>query len=317
MSVARIQHPLMIRVPQLAQLGLAVQSCRRLGSGLMYDAAFPVSPAALGRDLRDRLTVFVSTVEAPDLVDCLAGLAKQRCRFRLRILHNVAPMSAAFQAMIDLCDTPYYVQVDEDMALHRHAIWSLYERIVQADDRCVFYCLPLHEPLRDVCLLGVKIFRTELAREFPLDPEAHSCEIDQIRRFEARGYHYRYEFGGFALRDCPSCAGQVNPSWSERYWAPRPVPKHVLLDVYTKFRRDFEKLSAPDNQVDWLRDWPSRFAARFAARPNPLDLFALLGSLDGHFRPGPLRREKDFRAPPAERFEQHYARLACDYREAT
>jgi hypothetical protein len=58
-------------------------------------------------DLTTDVTVFVTTVGVPSFPDCIE---RQDCRFRLRVIERVAPMSAAFQAMLDQCDTPYYVR---------------------------------------------------------------------------------------------------------------------------------------------------------------------------------------------------------------
>ena len=81
------------------------------------------------RDLSEQLTVFVTTVGAPSYAACRQHLRAQDCAFRLQVIDRVAPMSAAFQRMLDDCRTPFFVQVDEDMLLYPHAVRTLYERI--------------------------------------------------------------------------------------------------------------------------------------------------------------------------------------------
>jgi hypothetical protein len=67
--------------------------------------------------LRDEVTVFVSTVNSDSFQECMKHLSMQDTRFHLEVIENVAPMSEAFQRMLDRCKTPFYVQVDEDMLL--------------------------------------------------------------------------------------------------------------------------------------------------------------------------------------------------------
>ena len=61
-------------------------------------------------DLTDLVTVFVTTVGDKAYPHCIEALDCQDSRFRFAAIENVAPMSAAFQRMIDDCETPYYVQ---------------------------------------------------------------------------------------------------------------------------------------------------------------------------------------------------------------
>jgi len=79
--------------------------------------------------------VFVTTVGAPTFDECLEHLRRQDCAFRLVVLDGVAPLSAALQRMVDSCETPFYVQVDEDMLLRPHAIRTLHAGIAESDSR--------------------------------------------------------------------------------------------------------------------------------------------------------------------------------------
>jgi hypothetical protein len=77
-------------------------------------------------DLSAEMTVFVSTVGAATFPECMACLERQDSRFRLEVIDRVAPVSAAFQLMMDRCQTPYSVQADEDMLLHPHVSCCLH-----------------------------------------------------------------------------------------------------------------------------------------------------------------------------------------------
>ena len=73
-------------------------------------------------DISDLVTVFVSTVGYPTFESCIENLQRQDCIFELNVIDHVAPMSAAFQRMLEECVTPYFVQVDEDMLLYPGAV---------------------------------------------------------------------------------------------------------------------------------------------------------------------------------------------------
>lgn len=80
------------------------------------------------QNLKD-LTVFVISSGEETIDDCLAGLKEQDCTFHIENIRGIAPMSAAFQAMPDRCQTPYFIQVDADMILKPHAVRRLYNAI--------------------------------------------------------------------------------------------------------------------------------------------------------------------------------------------
>src|SRR5262245_22053777 len=111
------------------------------------------------RDLSDAVTVFVTTVGAPTFEQCLRHLREQDCKSRLKIIDHVAPMNAAFQRMLDECRTPYYVQVDEDMLLHPHAVRTLYDTIEAAGPKVAIYAAGLYDVHLERCIHGIKIFR--------------------------------------------------------------------------------------------------------------------------------------------------------------
>src|SRR5690348_11399473 len=77
-------------------------------------------------DLSAEVTAFVLTVGAPSFDECMRRLDRQDCRFRREVIDHVAPMSQALQCMLDRCETPYFIQVDEDMLLYPHAVRTLH-----------------------------------------------------------------------------------------------------------------------------------------------------------------------------------------------
>lgn len=83
-------------------------------------------------DFSEDLTVFVISMGEQIAPTCLEALSEQSCHFRLDYIHNISPMSAAFQSMPDKCRTKYFVQVDADMVLENDAIERLYKALKQA-----------------------------------------------------------------------------------------------------------------------------------------------------------------------------------------
>ena len=80
----------------------------------------------------DDLTVFIISSGEETEEDCRAALDAQDCGFLVESISGVAPMSAAFQAMPDRCQTPYFIQVDADMILNPDAVSILYKAVRRA-----------------------------------------------------------------------------------------------------------------------------------------------------------------------------------------
>lgn len=72
------------------------------------------------------LTVFVISCGEETLPACISSLENQDSTFTIQQINDITPMSAAFQAMPDRCQTPYFLQVDADMLLEPSAVQSLY-----------------------------------------------------------------------------------------------------------------------------------------------------------------------------------------------
>lgn len=83
------------------------------------------------------LTAVIFTVDPSHLFgQCLASMSAQTMRpERIEIVRSVSPASRAAQAGLDLVETPYYVSVDDDMALTPTCFQRLYE-IISANDEC-------------------------------------------------------------------------------------------------------------------------------------------------------------------------------------
>ena len=240
-----------------------------------------VAPSRL--DLRDQVTAFVTTVGAASYDACREHLRAQDCDVRVEVIEGVAPMSAAFQQMLDTCRTPYYVQVDEDMLLYPGAIRRLYERIAAAAPRIALAVGWLHDVHLERTVQGVKIFRHELVRRYPYR-DVNSCELDQLQRLAADGFGYDVIMGAEAAPEILGLHGT--------HWTPRSIYERFLTLERARRRH-------PSNHR-WLEPWPAILVERVLERRSSLDLYALLGLVTGAL--GPLDgdgREKDFRTYPS------------------
>lgn len=248
------------------------------------DASEPASDRA---DLSRDLTVFVSTVGTPSLPACLAHLAQQDCRFRVHVIENVAPMSAAFQAMLDTCDTPYYVQVDEDMLLHPDAVRRLHASITVAPPEVALVVAYLHDVHLDAPVQGVKIFRHDIVRRYPF-ADVQSCELDQVDRMARDGFTYQV-----LARDRER--GDDDATFSFRILGLHGG-MHTWRSVYERFRTlELARRKNP-RRFKHQEAWPGMLVDRILERQDPDDFYALMGLLAGALSPEKSpAREKDFR----------------------
>ena len=150
-------------------------------------------------DLRELVTVFVISSGEPSLQSCHRHLDRQDCTFRRVDIAGVTPMWRAFQAMLDLCETPYYVQVDADMLLEPWAVRELYAAITAREKElgpdpwehgfagvaqvvAWLWDDDVERPIQ-----GVKIYRHDICAKFPYK-ESISCEQGQNLPMKKAGY---------------------------------------------------------------------------------------------------------------------------------
>jgi hypothetical protein len=234
-------------------------------------------------DLSSKVTVFVTTVGAPSFETCARFLEQQDCRFRLQIIDNVAPMNAALQKMLDDCRTDFYVQVDEDMLLYRHAVRTLFERMVQHPAHIALHVEYLYDSHVRRCIQGVKIFRHEVVKRYSFQ-DVDGCEVDQIKRLREDGFDYvvvRPPDEGDPFRDTLGLHG-TNYTRETAY-----VRYYVL-----QRRERREPLGERILDIDLA----AALAGKYRSEPTDINFFALAGALAGLTAPlSGSDNEKDFR----------------------
>lgn len=248
----------------------------------------------------DDVTVFLITVGASSYPACRQALEAQTVDFELVEIRDVAPMSAAFQRMLDLCRTPYYVQVDEDMILKPGAIETLARTIRGADDQTAMVYFPLWDTHLDRAILGVKAYRHDVFARFPYEDE-QSCEMGQLEAVRAAGYRW-------AGPD-PTCNSPEHPDILGYHGT-----KYTPAEAFDRYR-DLAQKARLVGSNDWFFPWPERFLRRAMERGiddlegidfRDVDVWSFFGSVAGLMNDGD-GGEKDFRSPDRR---LDYARLA-------
>ncbi len=234
--------------------------------------------------LLEHLTVYVISTGEDTYDECLEALQNQDCAFRVEHIRDVYPMSRAFQAMPDRCQTKYFVQVDADMVLHPHAIRSLYEAICHSGFRTYMVLGPLYE--EGFGIGGrVKCWKRSIFRLF---------RFRDVRTVD-RDFFRRARWLGFKRHELPDVLGVHKP-------------RHSPFSCFLKSKCDVEKwrflgrparLYATGVLEEALQEYPENWYRL---------LGTLLGVLTGKER---VIRSKDIRLE-AERYRQVLSLLGRD-----
>lgn len=246
----------------------------------------------------DDVTVFLITCGEPTTDVACAALEAQTVRVQVETIDRVAPMNAAFQAMIDRCTTPYYVQVDADMLLHADAVWSLYEGITRhfPEPQVWMVCAPLWDDFDERPIYGVKIYRHAICARYPYR-QSRSCETDQIERLKADGFYYRTP--PLMVRD--HCFGLHGTHYT-------PRAAFIRYRGLAQKQRRSVVLHPPHGQLAWTEALHDKMIARWRETGAPARLAAAFGLMAGIVGPLPPEREDDFRERDEdwERIEERY-----------
>jgi glycosyltransferase involved in cell wall biosynthesis len=243
-------------------------------------APSPPRSASERLDLTAEVTVFVTTVGAPTFDECLVHLRRQDCAFRLVVLDGVAPLSAALQRMVDSCETPFYVQVDEDMLLRPHAIRTLHGGIATSDSRVAMVVGSLYDVHLERGIHGVKIVRHEAVRECRL--EGQGDWVAALQADLARSGHVivRTSLAG-ATAESPDVLGLHGTRWTP-------------ASIYARYAELGRRWRAGAPGLRWFGEYPERFLRRVLDDRSELDLYALMGVMAGVLAsPRGAGREKD------------------------
>ncbi len=217
-------------------------------------------------DFRSKLTVFVLTVDdgTDNYAACIAALSNQDCQFQLKVIRNVAPMNAAFQRMIDECETEFFIEVDHDMILYPDGVRRLMERMEGASDKTAIYCLPLWDVHLSRTILGCKIYRHGVVRQYPYQT-SFSCEMDQANRMKKDGFEVVSVWQSFAKT--PDAVGEHGKFYTAE-------------TAYVRYKRLMEKARLYP-WIEWVKVLPKEFLERYRRDACELNFWSMTGAIAG------------------------------------
>jgi hypothetical protein len=228
---------------------------------------------------QNNLTVFVLTHDnEPNYELCMEALKNQGIEFKLDVIKNFHPMSAAFQEMLNRCSTPYYVEVDSDMILEPDAIERLYNEIITSDERTAMICHKLHDVHLDKSIDGIKIYKYDIFKNYPYE-NVMSCEMAQLEKLEKDGYNY--------IRN-PEVIGTHCPIWT----------KGTIFERYFNYMEKLKKFKS-DKYSFLLK----KLLSTFLNDQTKNNLYAFLGAVSSSIIPELKNEEKDYTIPILTKFE--------------
>jgi hypothetical protein len=225
----------------------------------------PPAPAPAGPDLSAEVTVFVTTIGAPSYPACRELLRRQDCTFRLEVLEGIKPLRVALQRMLDTCQTPYYVQVDEDMLLRPDAVRTLHGGISAAGPEVAMVVGQLYDVHLGRCIRGVKIARNDISRHYPWGDQP--SVLHRLTGLIADGF--RIEELPVADHRAPADALGLHGTHAS------PEALYARYRGLARLRRDFPV------QLGWLDPYPAVWLEEALTHRSPADVHALLGWLAG------------------------------------
>jgi hypothetical protein len=222
-------------------------------------------------------TIFVTTIgDEPHFSKCIEFLKSQSVVRPVEIIDRVGPLSAAFQQMLERCETPFYVQVDEDMLLFPEAIETLERLIKQSLPTVAMVCAYLWDCETQQAIQGVKIYRHAVVKQFPYR-DTLSCEIEQLARMKVAGFTIEFVPRG----DRSTCLGEHGGQYTPE-------------TIFKRWQRHFQK-HGEIGTMKWIEPWPQRLLDRYLESRDLVHLYAFLGAVAGITSDAPPDREVDWR----------------------
>jgi MoaA/NifB/PqqE/SkfB family radical SAM enzyme len=233
-------------------------------------------------DFSNEVTCFIITAgEDPNFPVCEMTLDQQDCKFKKEIIKNYFPMSVAFQEMLNRCDTPYYIQVDGDMVLHKNTVALMLERIKkEADPNIAMHCYMLRDVHLDMPIYGIKIYKTEVFKKYPYNLEHPSCEVEQLDRMKADGYEHKL---------FEDIVGEHSPHWTDK----------AIFERYYNLMQKFRIY-----RYIWMGELPKKLYEIFKNKPDMKNFYAIAGAMAGIYSDNMMDEEKDNR-----KVRKEYGRL--------
>ena len=121
----------------------------------------------------NELSVTILSVGSPQLPSAIQSVLDQTIDIPYRIIQNVRPFGAAFNDMLNGCDTTYVIQLDEDMELHSGSAEMMVTRFKEQESKDPMLAqmvFRLTDPILGK-ILGVKLFAVDKASKVCMNEE--------------------------------------------------------------------------------------------------------------------------------------------------
>jgi len=229
-------------------------------------------------NLTDKVTVFViSTQRDKNYRACLEALSCQTVRFKLIEIKDTYPMSKAYNKMLDLCDTPYFIQCDEDMILKPDAIYQMYKSIISTRDNIATDMHKLYDSHLEVDINGVRINKYDILKNYPFQ-NVLACENDQ---------KIRLRNNKFLIKINNSVMGEHSPYWTNQ----------AIFRRYYNFMERYKKWNSH-------KEIPHKIYETYKNNPTELNFYALLGTFISLFTSKIIDKEKNFLSYANKKFKK-------------
>jgi len=228
-------------------------------------------------DLSNRVSVHMATIGGAGFEQALDAVRNQDVRLRVTVIRNAAPISAAYQAMLDSCETDYYIQVDEDVELDPDAARRLFNAVEAEPPNVAIHGKNLFDTHAMRPIRAVKIHRRTITKRYPYR-DVRGCDRDQRERMASDGFPTHFQ-----SLDETNVAGRHGIVWTP--WI-----------LYERYLTLWEKRRAGSPTIDWINEAADRLFDHHLQEGTAETFFPLMGVLTAALGEEPTSRpEKDFR----------------------
>jgi hypothetical protein len=227
------------------------------------------------KDRMDEVTLFIIDCGNINFDECLKNVENQTLKAPIKIIKNIAPMSSAFQAMIDQCETEYYIQIDSDMILKENAVNHMVSVIKASNPNVAMVCFKLFDCHLNKNIEGIKIYKKEILKNFPYK-NCISCEMYQIEQLNQNG---------FALIRSGEVMGVHAPKWTEK-------------DIFERYYRWIEKYK--NQKSNNYKEFINNLIKIYRSNPIKINFYAMCGAILSLCSDTYNSEEKDYRISPKE-----------------
>ena len=187
-------------------------------------------------DITDKLEVFIITNGRATYPFCQQYVDQQKdVKFKTTV-HRDMEWLEANQKIIEVCKSPFFLRVDDDMILHPRAVSYMWRCVENQYGRIALRGWRLWEPYSHKICKGIKIYNKKVVQKMGGFRISNLGKIDKVftRDAKARGFKIKYGEDIVAIHACSSPEEHIKysvmrgedkgPNWKqERKW----IKKHV------------------------------------------------------------------------------------------